>query len=93
MVCVFDCDLPTFSKSLYSVSVTMLMLLTCSGSLRARKHNSHLPGAVDRSSPPLATVAGNMSRQGMVQLRGSPMVCCEGQRPGKTLLSFDRSTP
>ena len=63
-----------------------MLFCSFSGSLCSRQFNSHLSGAADRPSPSLATVAGHMSWQGMVQLRGRSMVCCEGQCPRQTVL-------
>ena len=57
------------------------------GSLCSRQPNCHLFGAADRSLPSLAAVAGHMSWQGVVQLRGCQVVCCEGQCSRQTVLS------
>ena len=76
--------------SSFASSVSLLHEMLFSpflGSLCSRQSNCHLSGAADRSLPSLAAVAGHMSWQGVVQLRGCQVVCCEGQCPRQAVLS------
>ena len=77
----------TLRLSLQVPSVHVMLFCPFAGGLCSRQPNCHLSGAADRSLPSLAAVAGHMSWQGVVQLRGCQVVCCEGQCPRQTVLS------